>query len=95
MGMPSLVEHLQPQNNVYNNPFGTEVALFRTIEGGMSRMAVNWDTPGEAESADVFARSRGRSTVRLRVGGDALPEIQRPLYRPALMLAVTEDHMVT
>ena len=47
MGMPSALEHLQPENNAYNNPFGTEIALFRTSEGGMARMAVSWDTPGE------------------------------------------------
>jgi len=46
MGMPSAVEHLQPASNPYKNPFGTEIALFRTSEGGTSRMAVSWDTPG-------------------------------------------------
>ncbi len=46
MGMPSKVEHLKKENNVYKNPFGTEIALFRTKEGGMARMAVSWDTPG-------------------------------------------------
>lgn len=43
MGMPSIVPHLQPENNAYRNPFGSEIALFRTSEGGMSRMAVTWD----------------------------------------------------
>ncbi|HUW59948.1 MAG TPA: Gfo/Idh/MocA family oxidoreductase [Candidatus Bathyarchaeia archaeon] len=46
MGIPSVVEHLKPANNVYANPFGTEIALFRTSEGGMARMAVSWDSPG-------------------------------------------------
>ncbi|MCF7955657.1 MAG: Gfo/Idh/MocA family oxidoreductase [Phycisphaerae bacterium] len=43
LGMPSIHPVLQPQNNDYNNPFGTEVALFKTSEGGMSRIAVSWD----------------------------------------------------
>ena len=43
MGMPSIVPHLQPENNDYQNPFGSEIAMFRTSEGGMSRMAVTWD----------------------------------------------------
>jgi len=47
MGMPSPLDHLKPENNQYSNPFGTEIALFRTSEGGMARMAVSWDTPGE------------------------------------------------
>jgi predicted dehydrogenase len=46
MGMPSVIEHLKPENNRYKNPFGTEIALFRTSEGGMARMGVSWDTPG-------------------------------------------------
>lgn len=46
MGIPSIIDHLKPENNPYQNPFGTEIALFRTSEGGMSRMAVSWDTPG-------------------------------------------------
>jgi hypothetical protein len=45
MGIPSIVPHLRPENNAYRNPFGSEVALFRTSEGGMSRMAVTWDIP--------------------------------------------------
>ncbi|WP_396256829.1 Gfo/Idh/MocA family protein [Haloferula sp. A504] len=45
MGMPSAVPHLQPENNDYQNPFGSEIALFRTDDGGMSRMAVAWDIP--------------------------------------------------
>jgi predicted dehydrogenase len=45
MGMPSRIAHLQPANNPYKNPFGTEIALFRTSEGGMARMGVSWDTP--------------------------------------------------
>jgi predicted dehydrogenase len=46
MGIPSKIDHLKPENNVYKNPFGTEIALFRTSGGGMSRMAVSWDTAG-------------------------------------------------
>lgn len=45
-GMPSIIPHLQPANNPYGNAFGTEIALLRTSEGGMARMAVSWDTPG-------------------------------------------------
>jgi len=43
MGNRSIVPHLQPDGNDYGNPFGSEIALFRTSEGGMSRMAVTWD----------------------------------------------------
>ena len=46
MGNQSIIPQFMPENNVYKNPFGSEIALFRTSEGGMSRMAVTWDTPG-------------------------------------------------
>src|SRR5690606_21037065 len=39
MGNHSDIPHLQAANNDYMNPFGSEIALFRTSEGGMSRMA--------------------------------------------------------
>ncbi|MCL2622710.1 MAG: Gfo/Idh/MocA family oxidoreductase [Planctomycetaceae bacterium] len=46
MGNFAIVPHLMPENNVYKNPFGSEVALFRTTDGGMARMVVAWDLPG-------------------------------------------------
>ncbi len=46
LGMPSSLPQFTPENNAYKNSFGTEIALFRTSEGGMARMAVSWDTPG-------------------------------------------------
>jgi len=61
MGMPSIRDELQPQNNRYKNPFGTEIAMFRTSEGGMSRMGVSWDTPGYGgEKLVVYADNRAR-----------------------------------
>jgi len=46
MGNLSAIDAFRPENNVYKNPFGSEVALFRTSEGGMARMIVAWDTAG-------------------------------------------------
>lgn len=64
MGMPSDVEHLKAENNLYNNPFGSEIALFRTSEGGMSRMAVCWDMPGAGgEVGRVYGQKRGNGKV--------------------------------
>ena len=69
--MPSVVPHLQPQNNAYHNPFGTEVGLLRTSEGGMSRMAVSWDMP-------AAGGERGR------VYGQKKPPDATPVSRPPL-----------
>lgn len=46
MAIPGVIAEFLPKNNRYQNPFATEIALFRTSEGGMARMAVSWDTPG-------------------------------------------------
>ncbi len=43
LGMPSLYAEYKNGNNAHKNPFGTEIALFKTSEGGMSRIAVSWD----------------------------------------------------
>ncbi|MGY8769917.1 MAG: Gfo/Idh/MocA family protein [Pirellulales bacterium] len=43
LGTPGLYPEYKEGNNTHKNPFGTEVAMFKTSEGGMSRMAVSWD----------------------------------------------------
>lgn len=64
MGMPSILPELKPENNDYKNPFGSEVALFRTSEGGMSRMAVCWDMPsGHGEKGRVYGEKKGSDKV--------------------------------
>ncbi|MBQ9371315.1 MAG: Gfo/Idh/MocA family oxidoreductase [Thermoguttaceae bacterium] len=45
-GFRSKQPEYQSGANKWNNPFGTEVALFTTSEGGSARMAVSWDTCG-------------------------------------------------
>lgn len=59
MGVPSRISHLRPENNRYKNPFGTEIALFRTSESGMARMAVSWDTPGDSGEKGRVRGQRG------------------------------------
>lgn len=42
VGMPSNYPAFVNENQ-YKNPFGTQIGLFKTSEGGMSRMGVSWD----------------------------------------------------
>jgi predicted dehydrogenase len=77
LGMPSRIEHLQPANNRYRNPFGTEIALFRTSEGGMSRMAVSWDTPGDEGERGRVRGQRGAFHGRFEGLGKNLPDLRR------------------
>src|SRR5512133_1408925 len=72
-GMPSIIPHLLPANNPYKNAFGTEIALFQTSEGGTSRMAVSWDTPG---TSGEMGRLRG--TKASYYGKYESPETRRP-----------------
>ena len=66
MGMPSIVPHQRPENNDYKNPFGSEIALFRTNDGGMSRMAVAWDIPTHGgERGRIYGQKNGRGKVNV------------------------------
>ncbi len=84
-GMPSIRDELKPENNRYKNPFGTEIALFRTSEGGMARMAVSWDTPGHGGEIGRVRGQRGSM-----VGADYqgleknLPDLARPPLPPGV-----------
>lgn len=59
MAMPSVLDKLRPENNVYKNPFGTEIALLRTSDGGTARMGVSWDTPGDGGERGRIRGQRG------------------------------------
>ncbi len=84
MAMPSIVPHLMPANNRYGNPFGTEIALFRTSEGGSARMAVSWDTPGYGGEMGRVRGQRG-SFYGSYQGLDAnLPDTTRPPLPPGV-----------
>lgn len=84
LGMPSRIEHLQPANNRYRNPFGTEIALFRTSEGGMSRMAVSWDTPGDEGERGRVRGQRGAFHGRFEGLEKPLPDLRRPPLPPGV-----------
>jgi predicted dehydrogenase len=85
MGMPSILEPLRPENNRYKNPFGTEIALFRTSEGGMARMGVSWDTAGYGGEVGRVRGQRG-SMVGMNYDGleKKLPNLARPPLPPSV-----------
>jgi predicted dehydrogenase len=84
MGIPSLKELLQPANNRYKNPFGSEIALFRTSEGGMSRMAVSWDTPGDSGEKGRIRGQKGTFYGKYQGLEKKLPAIRRPPLPPGV-----------
>lgn len=86
MGMPSIIGHLKPENNIYKNPFGTEIALFRTSEGGTSRMAVSWDTPGDHGERGRVRGQKGSYYDKFEGLEVTLPSLNRPPLPPGMPL---------
>ncbi len=86
MGMPSVISHLKPENNMYKNPFGTEIAFFRTSEGGTARMAVSWDTPGDSGERGRVRGQKGSYYNKFEGLDVKLPELKRPPLPPGMPL---------
>ena len=85
LGMPSLIEWMQSANNAYQNPFGTEIALLRTSEGGMARMAVSWDTLGLGCESGRVRGQRGSMTGMTYQGEEKrLPNLEKPALPPSV-----------
>jgi hypothetical protein len=64
LGTESLYAEYKDGNNAHKNPFGTEVALFKTSEGGMSRMAISWDMKNaHGEKGRVYGQKSHDETI--------------------------------
>ena len=84
IGVPSIINHLKPENNIYRNPFGTEIAQFRTSEDGVSRMGVTWDTPGDEGERGRIRGQRGSFTGKYEGLEKNLPDLKRPPLPPGV-----------
>ncbi|HBH82560.1 MAG TPA: gfo/Idh/MocA family oxidoreductase [Bacteroidales bacterium] len=83
-GMKSDREIYKPGNNRYNNIFSTEIALFRTSEGGMSRMARSGDTPGFGAEAGRVRGQKGSFYGKYEGLEKNLPDLNRPPLPPGV-----------
>jgi len=86
LGMPNDVVRYQPGDNVYNNPFATEIALHRTSEGGMARMGRCRGSFGYGYGAET-GRVRGtRGSYYEKYEGEekSLPDLERPPLPPGV-----------
>ncbi|MCK5852126.1 Gfo/Idh/MocA family oxidoreductase [bacterium] len=84
LGKSSVLDVMKPENNIYKNPFGSEVALLKTDNGGMSRMAISWDTPGHHAEAGLIRCSKGTYKGTFQGLSKDLPELRKPLLPPNL-----------
>ena len=82
MGIPSLLGTFKTKNNQYKNPFASEIALFRTSEGGMARMAVSWDTPGDSGEKGRIRGQKGSFYGEYEGLEKTLPDLERPPLPP-------------
>jgi predicted dehydrogenase len=64
LGTNGLYPEYNGGNNAHKNPFGTEVGLFKTSEGGMSRMAISWDMKNaHGEKGRVYGQKTHDETI--------------------------------
>jgi len=84
LGKPSIISHLQPDHNRYKNRFGSEIAMFRTSEGGMSRMAVSWDSPGSGGEMGRVRGQKGSFYGKFEGLFKDLPDLKRPPLPPGV-----------
>jgi predicted dehydrogenase len=85
MGTPAWNKLVTPDNNRYKNPFGTEIALFRTSEGGMARMAVSWDTQGYQGEMGRVRGERGSMTgMKYQGKMKKFPDLEKPALPPTV-----------
>src|SRR5690606_30582454 len=84
LGMPSYKEKYKNGNNAYNNPFATEIAFFRTSEGGISRQSLSSDTPGPGAETGRIRGQRGSYYDKYEGLEQNLPDLQRPPIPPGV-----------
>jgi len=73
----------QPANNQYKNPFTSEIALFRTSEGGMARMA-RTRTPGMIDEVGRVQGEKGFYYGKYVGYEKNLPDLNRPPIPPGV-----------
>jgi predicted dehydrogenase len=70
--------------NKYNNPFATEIAMFKTSEGGISRMSRSADTPGHHGEVGRVRGLRGTYYEKYEGLEKNLPNTKRPPLPPGV-----------
>lgn len=65
LGTPGLYPEYNGGDNQHKNPFGTEIALFKTSEGGISRIGGSWDMKdGHGEQGRVYGQKPHNNAIK-------------------------------
>lgn len=86
-GKPSHLDYLIGGKNRYNNPYGTQTAIFKADNGSISRMLYSKDTPGGGAEVGRLRGSLGSYTREKGYQGqmkDQLPNTKRPPLPPGV-----------
>lgn len=86
LGITSEMDRYQSGNNIYNNPFATQIALYRTSEDGVARMGRSSDTQGHGYGSET-GRVRGtKGSYYDKYEGieQELPDLTRPALPPGM-----------
>lgn len=86
LGIPSKMERYQVGKNRYNNPYGTQISLYRTSEGGMARMGRSSDSPGHGYGPETGRLKGTRGSYYDKYEGleTNLPDVERPPLPPGV-----------
>ena len=79
IGITSDLPDFKDAKNPHNNPFGNEVAFFKTSDGGAARMAVMWDAPGYHGETGRINGSKGSYGTYTSVYGGLEKELAAKL----------------
>lgn len=84
LGMPSYMERYKKENNIYKNPFATQIAFFKTSNGGISRQSRSSDTPGPGAETGRVRGTRGSYDTEYNGLEKNLPDLRRPPLPPGV-----------
>ena len=86
IGIKSDLPDFKDAANPYKNPFGSEVALFKTSDGGAARMAVMWDAPGYHGETGRLNGSKGNYGCYAPKYSGQLQDVadKADIFKPAL-----------
>ncbi len=84
-GFRGSLPHFKPESNQFKNPFDSETAMFRTSEGGSSRMNTCWGIVGaHGEIGRVFGEKGSMKGMDYQGNMKELPNLARPSLPPGV-----------
>jgi predicted dehydrogenase len=84
LGTSGRLKRFQKENNVFKNPFGTEIALFRASQGGLSRMVQSRDSQGWGAETGRIRGEKAAYSEKYIGPAQPLPDLSLPPLPPGV-----------